>query len=105
MISTLRSVGWIRQVPVYLREHPPDVTATWTDLRSRVSHAWNSEEDTGLIERYRSWRPGETEEGDTVPDRPEPASEPPREKIEPELPAPEDLDTLEWFDTDDILDE
>jgi cation-transporting ATPase E len=105
MISTLRSVGWIRQVPVYLREHPPNVTATWTDLRSRVSHAWSSEEDTGLIERYRSWRPGEIEEGDSAPNPPEPASEPLSEKIEPELPAPEDLDTLEWFNTDDILDE
>lgn len=100
MITTLRAVGWIRQVPVYLREHPPDVTATWTDLRSRVSHAWNSEEDVSLVERYRSWRPTAVDSGATQPALPEAADE----EKEPELPAPEDLDTLEWFNSDDILD-
>jgi cation-transporting ATPase E len=100
MITTLRAVGWIRQVPVYLREHPPDVTATWTDLRSRVSHAWNSEEDVSLVERYRSWRPAAVDGGDAKPALPEAAAE----EQEPELPAPEDLDTLEWFNSDDVLD-
>lgn len=102
MITTLRSVGWIRQVPVYLREHPPDVSATWTDLRSRLTYAWSSEEDISLVERYRAWRPNEIEAGASPPQLPEP--EPESEEAAPDLPAPEDLDTLEWFNSDDILD-
>jgi cation-transporting ATPase E len=99
MISTLRAVGWAKQVPVYLREHPPNVSETWTDLRSRVTHAWTSEEDEGLIERYRSWRPERIEASPDAPALPDTPPPP-----EPELPAPEDLDTLEWFNTEDLLD-
>ena len=99
MMSTLRAVGWARQVPEYLRDHPPDVSTTWTDLRRRVTDVWESEEDEGLIERYRSWRPGQLESGPAPPELPEVEPAP-----EPTPPAPEDLDTLEWFDTDDFLD-
>jgi cation-transporting ATPase E len=101
MISTLRAVGWIRQVPVYLREHPPSVSATWSDLRERASHAWSSEEDDSLIERYRSWRPDRLEPSAEAPSLPATEDRP----REPELPAPEDLDTLEWFNTEDFLEE
>jgi cation-transporting ATPase E len=93
MIFTLRAVGWIKQVPTYLREHPPNVSETWSELRTRLHDAWTSEEETGLIERYRSWRPAPLETEETRP------------PAEPELPAPEDLDTLEWFNTDDVLGE
>ncbi len=98
MISTLRGVGWARQVPVYLREHPPSVSTTWTDLRRRVSDVWSSEADESLIERYRAWRPEPVAEAETETGLPEPEPE-----VVPELPAPEDLDTLEWFNTDDFL--
>ncbi|MDJ0923489.1 MAG: HAD-IC family P-type ATPase [Acidimicrobiia bacterium] len=101
MISTLRAVGWARQVPVYLREHPPNVSATWSDLRRRVTDVWDSDEDSGLIERYRAWRPESLEDGTPPSALPGPA--PPED--EPDLPAPEDLDTLEWFDTEDFLQE
>jgi cation-transporting ATPase E len=101
MMSTLRAVGWVRQVPVYLREHPPTVSATWTDLRNRASHAWTSDEDDSLIERYRAWRPGQVEASPAAHPLPETTEPLP----EPELPAPEDLDTLEWFNTEDFLDE
>jgi hypothetical protein len=100
MISTLRAVGWIRQVPAYLRENPETVSATWTDLRRRVGDVWSSESEDSLIERYRSWRPQLVDQVDSPPALAEPEPEPP---VEPELPAPEDLDTLEWFDTDDFL--
>jgi hypothetical protein len=98
MMSTLRAVGWARQVPAYLRENPPNVTATWSDLRQRVGEVWSSDSDDSLIERYRSWRPQpfETDETRATPPEPEPAAE-------PELPPPEELDTLEWFDTEDFL--
>ncbi|MDX2467563.1 MAG: hypothetical protein QNL12_09625, partial [Acidimicrobiia bacterium] len=102
MMTTLRAIGWAKQVPVYLREHPPDVTATWTDLRERVSHAWASEEDTGLVERYRSWKPSaidasaEVQALPAADDQPQPDDEPP---------APEDFDSLEWFNADDLLDD
>jgi cation-transporting ATPase E len=102
MILTLRGVGWIKQVPTYLREHPPNVSTTWTDLRTRLSQAWTSDRDEGLIERYRSWRPGEVEEGDTDLGLEEVATAAPAPT--PDLAAPEDLDTLEWFDTDDFID-
>jgi hypothetical protein len=107
MITTLRAVGWVRQVPVYLREHPPNVSTTWTDLQKRLTHAWESDEEEGLIERYRSWRPDQIAAGVPaleVPEggEPEPSSEP--KPPPPEPPAPEDLDTLEWFDTEDFLD-
>ncbi len=98
MITTLRAVGWIRQVPTYLREHPPTVSATWTDLRQRVTEVWNSDQDESLIERYRSWRPEAVAQGVSPPELPEPVAAP-----ESELPAPEDLDTLEWFDSEDFL--
>jgi cation-transporting ATPase E len=101
MIMTLRSVGWIRQVPAYLRENPPNVSATWTDLRSRVTAAWTSEEDQSLIERYRAWRPAVLEEEAADAARPAPPAPVP----EPDLPAPEDLDTLEWFAADDVLED
>ena len=102
MISTLRAVGWIRQVPVYLREHPPTVSATWSDLRERVTHAWTSEADESLVERYRAWRPDRIEQPEEAPALPTAMKTPPEP---PELPAPEELDTLEWFNTEDLLDE
>jgi len=96
MIATLRAVGWIKKVPIYLRDHPPTVSSTWRELRSRLVYAWSGEGEDSLLERYRAWRPG----GDARPevDSPEPA--PP-----PELPAPEDLDTIEWLNIDDFLDQ
>jgi cation-transporting ATPase E len=94
MILTLRAVGWIKRVPEYLRDHPPNVSATWTDLRRRLTESWNSDdEDTSLIERYRAWRPA-----------PPPTEEPEEEEALPDLPAPEDLDTIEWLDPDEFLD-
>ncbi len=99
MMVTLRAVGWARQVPIYLRDHPPNVSATWTDLRQRMTHTLTGEddvEDTGIIERYRAWQPERltTGEMDTVtgPD-----------DGDPDPPPPEELDTLEWFNSDDIL--
>ncbi len=103
MMTTLRGIGWAKQVPVYLREHPPNVSATWTDLRERASHAWASDEDTGLIERYRSWQPDTLEAPIPVKALPEDVDGP--GPPEPEFPAPEDLDTLEWFNADDLLDD
>ncbi|MDX2342563.1 MAG: hypothetical protein QNL12_01950, partial [Acidimicrobiia bacterium] len=103
MMTTLRAVGWAKQVPVYLREHPPDVTATWTDLRERVRDAWSSEEDTGLIERYRTWQPDTLETAVQAEALPQNAGD--ETAATPDLPAPEDLDTLEWFNTEDLLDE
>ena len=101
MISTLRAVGWVKQVPVYLREHPPNVSTTWADLRNRVGHAWTSDEDDSLIERYRAWRPEQIEAAPAKPALPDTTEPPP----EPELPAPEELDTLEWFNTEDFLEQ
>jgi cation-transporting P-type ATPase E len=101
MMITLRTVGWARQVPTYLRDHPPNVTATWTDLRERITDTWSGEndgEDTGMIERYRSWQPNRIATGET--DAFEATPEP-----EPDPPPPEDFDTLEWFNTDDLLDD
>jgi cation-transporting ATPase E len=98
MISTLRAVGWARQVPEYLKENPPNVSATWTDLRRRMGDVWDSEADESLIERYRSWRPQPMEPTASPPELP-PEAPPP--EVTP--PAPENLDTIEWFDTDDFL--
>ncbi|MDJ0954477.1 MAG: HAD-IC family P-type ATPase [Acidimicrobiia bacterium] len=97
MMFTLRAVGWARQVPLYLREHPPNVTATWTDLRQRITDTWSADdEDTGMIERYRTWQPERltTAEIAALP-----------AEADPDPPPPEDFDTLEWFNTDDILEE
>jgi cation-transporting ATPase E len=98
MMLTLRAVGWARQVPVYLREHPPNVTATWTDLRQRLVHAWSAEEtaDTTIIERYRTWQPERLPVAE-IETRPAEADSVP--------PPPEDFDTLEWFNTEDLLEE
>ena len=97
MMFTLRAVGWARQVPLYLREHPPNVSATWTDLRERITHTWSGdEEDTGMIERYRAWQP---ERVTTAEIEALPAS------AAPDPPPPEDFDTLEWFNTDDLLED
>ena len=74
------------------------MSATWTDLRQRVTEVWNSDQDESLIERYRSWRPEAVAQGVSPPELPEPVAAP-----ESELPAPEDLDTLEWFDSEDFL--
>jgi len=101
MMTTLRAVGWIKKVPEYLRDHPPNVSATWTDLRRRLTDSWSSDdEDTSLIERYRAWRPAPRpeEEQEQEPRRDLPVAE-------PELPAPEDLDTIEWLDPDEFLDD
>jgi cation-transporting ATPase E len=103
MMLTLRTVGWAKQVPVYLREHPPNVTATWTDLRDRVNHAWSSDEDTGLIERYRGWQPDTVEAAPPVKALPEVVATTPEDESEP--PAAGGLDAMEWFNTDDLLDD
>lgn len=103
MVVTLRGVGWAKQVPVYLKEHPPNVTATWTELRDRVSHAWSSDADTGLIERYRTWQPDTLESAILLEEGAQDGEE--SKAKEPEFPAPEDLDTLEWFNADDLLDD
>ncbi len=97
MMTTLRAVGWARQVPLYLREHPPNVSATWTDLRERLSHAvtGGDDDDTGVMDRYRAWPDERTGEMEALPE-PEP---------EPAPPPPEDFDTLEWFNTEDLLDD
>lgn len=103
MMFTLRAVGWAKQVPEYLREHPPNVPATWTDLRDRFVSSWSDDdEDTGIIERYRAWSARPLAGADT-PALPEGESQQPEEP--PVLPPPEDFDTLEWFNTDDILEE
>ncbi|MCP4968591.1 MAG: HAD-IC family P-type ATPase [bacterium] len=103
MMVTLRGLGWAKQVPVYLRDHPPNVTATWTDLRERVSHAWSSDEDTGLIERYRAWQPDTIEA--TTPAKTLPEVVPRSSDEEPEPSATGGLDAMEWFNTDDLLDD
>jgi cation-transporting ATPase E len=106
MMFTLRAVGWAKQVPLYLRENPPNVTATWTDLRDRLVHSWQSDddEDTTIIQRYRTWTPKSVTSGE------EPAALPEGESTEPQQeppvpPPPEDFDTIEWFNTEDFLDE
>ena len=104
MMTTLRAVGWARQVPEYLREHPPNVTATWTDLRERITHTWGSDDeaDTGMMERYRAWQRDRIEPGE-MPELP--AETDPLADAPADPPAPEDLDTLEWFNTEDLLDD
>lgn len=104
MMTTLRAVGWAKQVPLYLREHPPNVSTTWTDLRERLTHTWGGDDevDTGIMERYRSWptdRIG-TSEVPALPAETDATDEPPTDP-----PPPEDLDTLEWFNTEDLLDD
>ncbi|MGA9597454.1 MAG: HAD-IC family P-type ATPase [Acidimicrobiia bacterium] len=105
MMFTLRAVGWAKQVPMYLRENPPNATATWTDLKDRLAHSWNNDDDadTTIIERYRTWKPQQAAPGDEPPPLATRANSRPEEPTPP--PPPEDFDTLEWFNTDDILDE
>jgi hypothetical protein len=104
MMFTLRIVGWAKQVPEYLREHPPNETATWTDLRERLVHTWNRDEthETTIIGRYRAWTPKQVDT-DEAPALPTVAEAPPPEPSV--LPPPEDFDTIEWFNSDEVLDE
>jgi hypothetical protein len=103
MMFTLRVVGWAKQVPEYLREHPPNETATWTDLRERLVHTWNRDEthETTIIQRYRAWTPKRIDTSEDPALTPD--SEQPPEPTA--LPPPEDFDTIEWFNSDDILDD
>jgi hypothetical protein len=104
MMFTLRAVGWAKHVPLYLRENPPNVTATWTDLKDRLVHSWNSEsdEDTTIIQRYRTWKPQSLPSGDDPEASPE---DPEVGRVAEPPPPPEDFDTIEWFNTDDVLDD
>jgi len=103
MMFTLRAVGWAKQVPEYLREHPPNATATWTDLRERLVHTWTPDDhDTTIIERYRAWTP---KRFDTTDEPALPAGEPEVRNVPAAPPPPEDFDTIEWFNADDVLDD
>lgn len=100
MMTTLRAVGWAKQVPLYLRDYPANVSTTWSDLKSRINYTMGGDEtdaDTGIMERYRSWQ------SDRVDPDAEEEEEEEKEEAAPEPPPPEDFDTLEWFNVDDVL--
>jgi cation-transporting ATPase E len=85
MIGGLRAVGWIRHVPDYLRENPPDPSNLWQRLKEAVS-------STSL--RLRSPQPpGHTRLRRTGHQGKAAATEEPAEEAEP-------LREIDWFDPD-----
>ncbi len=85
MIGGLRGVGWIRHMPDYLREHPPDPSGAWQRLQARAQNLFSTAEVSPIAAEATSPEPID-----------EPAAEPAIE-LEPE-PAP--LREIEWFDPD-----
>ncbi len=83
MIGGLRAVGWIRHMPDYLREHPPDPSEAWQRLQARAQNLFGSPAPV----------PRPAGDGATPPED-GPAAAP-----EPE-PEPEPLREIEWFDPD-----
>ncbi|NND04729.1 MAG: HAD-IC family P-type ATPase [Acidimicrobiia bacterium] len=43
MIGGLRAVGWIRQMPDYLREHPPDPSGVWQRIQTRMQSLFGAD--------------------------------------------------------------
>lgn len=97
MVGTLRGVGWLRMMPQYLREHPPQAERTWRELRTRIRGFIDAEERFGwqrgdldhkpvatpapATDRYRTEEPEDEPDPESAPDRP---------------PGP-----VDWFDPDD----
>jgi cation-transporting ATPase E len=80
MIGGLRAVGWIRHMPEYLREHPPDPSLAWQRLQVRAQNLFTTAEPSPL---------------------PPPQDSPPPPEDEPAAePEPEPLREIEWFDPD-----
>ena len=68
MIGTLRAVGWLRQMPQYLREHSPQAGKTWQELRDRIRSfvgsdgrgaRWQPKDDEELVEEDLAAEPGQ----------------------------------------------
>ncbi len=100
MVGTLRAVGWLRNVPEYLRRHPPEPRQTWNELTTRV-RAWLDARDASPP-TAPALPPDEGEVPQPLPPRPEPApttssGEGPPHADEP-APAP---GLVEWFDPDE----
>ena len=77
MIGGLRAVGWIRHVPDYLREHPPDPSGAWQRIQAKVQGLFSGEAALPAAE----------------------ATDPPAEHSEPAKEA-EALREIDWFDPD-----
>ena len=77
MVGTLRAVGWAKQVPDLLREHPPSESKLWRDLSAR-------------LREYSGVRPAKSQ----------PTAPPPQpEHVDgPALDAA--LGSIDWFDPD-----
>jgi cation-transporting ATPase E len=84
MIGGLRAVGWIKNMPEYLRENPPDPGTIWERVKGLMG--WS---------QLRERRPRSA----ALPQssQPETASAAPTEKPDPEL---EPLREIDWFDPD-----
>ncbi len=80
MFGGLRGVGWIRNMPDYLREHPPDPSGTWHRMQERAK---------GLFATPQA-----------IPLAPATADAADHELVEEPEPEPEPLREIDWFDPD-----
>ncbi|MCP3975876.1 MAG: HAD-IC family P-type ATPase [bacterium] len=91
MIGGLRAVGWIRHMPDYLREHPPDPSGAWQRTQAR-------------IQGWFATTPPPTDEIESTASDPVSQSPPGRRKATQAAPAkteePEPLREIDWFDPD-----
>lgn len=79
MLGTLRAIGWIRAVPEFLQEHPPDPSLAWRTVRDRVQTLLRRPSQPVAAEAFVST------ELETEP---------------PEQATPDEGDEIDWFDPD-----
>jgi hypothetical protein len=98
MVGTLQAVGWIRQVPDMLRDHPPTESEAWHTFTARLrSFAGMTEESPSSDSAALA--------GEPAPPSPAAPVTAPRVS-EPTQPAPSPrpadvesaLNSIEWFD-------
>ncbi len=61
MIGGLRAVGWIRHMPDYLREHPPDPSGAWQKIQTRLHLLFSTEDPPQFRQEPRETAEAPTE--------------------------------------------
>lgn len=96
MIGGLRAVGWIRHVPDYLREHPPDPSKAWQRIQARVQNLFGARAAPSPLE------PLTHQDSSTALEAPSPGQQASDGEASGQTDAPESesLREIDWFDPD-----